>query len=64
MRRTNGKRLSRMKNHVREEAAFPSVLSDAAVGRQAATTQLSLISGYLGGEGHRSFDANSVLFFR
>jgi hypothetical protein len=53
-----------MKNHVREEAAFPSVLSDAAVGRQAATTQLSLISGYLGGEGHRSFDANSVLFFR
>ena len=64
MRRTNDKRLSRMKNHVREEAAFPSVLSDAAAGRRAAPTQLSLISGYLGGEGRRSFDANSVLFFR
>ena len=64
MRRTNGKRLSRVKNHVREEAIFPSELSNTPAGRRAASTRLSLISGYLGGEGRHPMEANSVLFFR
>jgi hypothetical protein len=60
----DGRKLSRVENHVREGTIFSPALGDAAAGRRDASTQLSLISGYLGGEGRRPFEANSVLFFR